>query len=121
VVSPIGYNIARRPKRSQTRFTRLVVSEVQPGDRIELRCKGGKRKGCPFAKKTRIGKAGKPSVNLVKLLKKRWLHKGAVLEIRLLRANQIGRVQRLKIVRRGLVKGELLCLSVGATTPTRCT
>jgi hypothetical protein len=121
VVSPIGYLIRRRPARSQTRFTRLVVSEVQAGDRIELRCTGGKRKGCPFTKKTRIGQVGKPSVNLVKLLKKRWLHKGAVLEIRVLRANQIGRVQRLKIVRRGLVKGELLCLAVGASTPAGCT
>jgi hypothetical protein len=36
------------------------------------------------------------------------------------RANEIGRVQRLKVTKRGVVKSELLCLNVGATKPAKC-
>jgi len=91
-----------------------------PGDTIELRCTGGKKKGCPFTKKAQTGKRGKSKVNLVSLLKKRYLKRNAVLEIRVTRVNEIGRVQRLKITKRGAVKSELLCLNVGATAPAKC-
>ena len=54
------------------------------------------------------------------MFKKRYLKRGAVVEIRVLRANQIGRVQRLTVAR-GKLTSRLLCLNVGATRPTSCT
>ena len=117
VVSPIGYGIAKRG--TSVRFTRLVVSEVRAGDKIEVRC-STKKRGCPFTKKTVTGKSGRRSVSLVSMFKKRYLKRGAVVEIRVLRANQIGRVQKLTVAR-GKLTSQLLCLNVGATRPTRCT
>jgi hypothetical protein len=58
---------------NQAKFVRLLLSEIKAGDKIEVRCTGGKRKGCPFSKKTRTGKPGKSKVDLVSLLKKRYL------------------------------------------------
>jgi Ca2+-binding RTX toxin-like protein len=117
VVSPISYSVLRKLNPPRTRFKRLRVSEVRAGDRIEVRCKG---RGCPFKRRTRIGQAGKPTVNLAKLLKRRYLGRGAVLEIRVLRANEIGKVQRYRIKRSGAVKSTGLCLAVGATKPAPC-
>ena len=70
VVSPIGYGTSKRG--TSIRFTRLVVTEVQAGDKIEVRC-ATKKKGCPFTRKTVTGKAGRRSVNLVSMFKKRYL------------------------------------------------
>ena len=117
VVSPIGFGIAKRG--TSVRFTRLVVSEVQRGDKIEVRC-ATKKRGCPFTKKTVTGKAGRRTVSLLSMFKKRYLKRGAVVEIRVLRANQIGRVQKLTVAR-GKLTSQLQCLNVGATRPTRCT
>jgi hypothetical protein len=117
VVAPIGYGIAKRG--TSIRFTRLVVSEVQRGDKIEVRC-STKKRGCPFTKKTVTGKAGKRTVSLLSFFKKRYLKRGAVVEIRVLRANQIGRVQKLTVAR-GKLTPQTQCLNVGATRPTRCT
>ena len=117
VVSPVGYGIAKRG--TSVRFTRLVVSEVQRGDKIEVRC-STKKRGCPFTKKTVTGKAGRRTVSLLSMFKKRYLKRGAVVEIRVLRANQIGRVQKLTVAR-GKLTSQLQCLNVGATRPTRCT
>jgi Ca2+-binding RTX toxin-like protein len=117
VVTPISYSILRRLNPPRTRFKRLVISEVQAGDRIEVRCKG---RGCPFKKRTRIGQPGTPTVNVAKMLKRRYLRRGAVVEIRVLRENQIGKVQRYRIGRGGAVKSTGLCLFVGATTPAPC-
>ena len=120
VTAPLSYSVSRRLSQSQAKFTKLTLSEIKPGDTIELRCTGGKKKGCPFTKKAQTGKRGKSKVNLVSLLKKRYLKRNAVLEIRVTRVNEIGRVQRLKITKRGAVKSELLCLAVGATKPAKC-
>jgi Ca2+-binding RTX toxin-like protein len=119
VTAPLGYST--RARGSSARFVRLTLSEIKAGDTIEIRCTGGKGKGCPFTTKTQTGKAGKPKVNLVSLFKKRYLKRNAVVEIRVTRPNEIGRVQRLKVTKKGVVKSELLCLSVGATAPAKCT
>ena len=52
--------------------------------------------------------------------KSRYLRKGAVIEIRTTRPNEIGSVRRLTVGSRGTVKSQLLCLNVGATTPSPC-
>ena len=59
-------------------------------------------------------------MNLLSLLKKRYLKQNAVLEVRVTRPNEIGRVLRLKVGKRGAIKSEPLCLPVGATAPSKC-
>ena len=100
------------------RFTKLTVGEIKPGDKIEIRC-STKARGCPFTTKTVTGKS-KRTVSVLSHFKSRYLRKGAVIEIRTTRANEIGSVRRLTVGSRGIVKSQLLCLDVGATTPTRC-
>jgi hypothetical protein len=120
VTAPLSYTVARRQSRSQAKFVKLTLSEIKAGDSIELRCSGGKAKGCPFTRKTQTGKAGKAKVNLVALLKQRYLKRNAVLEVRVTRPNEIGRVLRLTVTKRGVIKSEALCLAVGATKPGKC-
>ena len=71
VSASLSYSTARRGNTAK--FTKLTVNEIKAGDTIEIRCTGGKRKACPFTKKTQTGKAGKAKVNLLSLLKKRYL------------------------------------------------
>ena len=118
VTAPLSYSTAR--KGNTAKFTKLTLSEIKAGDKIEVRCTGGKSKACPFSKKTQTGKAGKSKVNLVSLLKKRYLKLNAVLEIRVTRTNEIGRVVRLKVTKKGAIKQEGLCLAVGSTKPAKC-
>jgi Ca2+-binding RTX toxin-like protein len=120
VNSPLSYTVARRQSQNQAKFVKLTVAEIKAGDTIDVRCTGGKSKGCPFSKKTQTGKAGKAKVNLVPLLKQRYLKRNAVLEIRITRPNEIGRVTRLTVTKRGVIKSQLLCLAVGATKPGKC-
>ena len=117
VVSPVSFNGVSRG--TSVRFTRLMVREVRAGDRIEVRC-ATKKRGCPFSRKTRTGRSGKRTVNLLALFKRRYLKRGAVVEVRVLRANQIGRVVRLTVAG-GKFKSQNLCMNVGATKPSRCT
>ncbi|MBE2316987.1 hypothetical protein DVA67_013475 [Solirubrobacter sp. CPCC 204708] len=118
VVSPVGYSIKREGSRNRMRFTKLTVGEIKPGDTIEIRC-STKARGCPFTRKTVTGKS-KRTVSVLTHFKKRYLRRGAVVEIRTLRPNEIGSVRRLTVGRRGAVKSETLCLNVGASAPTRC-
>ena len=120
VASTVSWSIARKPKQSQTRFVKLRVADLKTGDKVEIRCTGGRSKGCAFSKKTVTATARTKTVDVAKLLKKRYLKRNAKIEIRVTRANEIGRVMRLTVQRRGTVKSELLCLNVGATSPSRC-
>jgi hypothetical protein len=118
VSASLSYRTAFRG--NSAKFTKLAVNEIRAGDRIEIRCIGGKSKGCPFTKKTQTGKAGQAKVNLLSLMKKRYLKRKAVLEVRVTRPNEIGRVLRLTVGKKGAIKSEPLCLNVGATVPAKC-
>ena len=96
------------------------MRDVKAGDKVEIRCVGGKSKRCPFAKKTVTATSRTKQVDVAKLLKKRYLKRNAKVEIRVTRPNEIGRFMRLTVQRRGTVKSELLCINVGATSPSRC-
>ena len=120
VATPISWNIARRARQSETRFVTLRVRDLKAGDKVEIRCVGGKSKRCPFSKKTVNATSRTKQVDVAKLLKKRYLKRNAKVEIRVTRANEIGRFMRLTVQRRGAVKSELLCINVGATSPSRC-
>jgi hypothetical protein len=120
VTTPISWTIAKRASRSETRFVTLRVRDVKAGDKVEIRCVGGKAKRCPFTKKTVNATSRTKQVDVAKLLKKRYLRRNAKVEIRITRPNEVGRFMRLTVQRRGAVKSELLCLNVGATKPSRC-
>ena len=65
-------------------------------------------------------RSGQSSVNVASLFKKRFLRRGAVVEVRILRENFIGRVVQLKVTKAADFKQTPLCLGVGATKPGRC-
>jgi hypothetical protein len=113
----IKYKVASKTRGARIRLSVLQVSEVQAGDRIEIRCRG---KGCPFRSKARTGAAGKPVVKLIALLKKRFLRVGTVIEIRILRENQHGKVHILRVLKGHDVQLTKRCLIVGETTPRVC-
>jgi hypothetical protein len=120
VVAPVSYRVADRKRPPGVRFVKLRISEVRAGDKLVITCKGGKRKGCAFARKTINATASTRRVDIAKPLKRRYLARGVVLELRLTRPLEIGRVQRFTVLRKGRVRSELLCLNVGAKTPTAC-
>ena len=116
VESGLSWRFANRSAPARIRFTTLRASDVRPGDRIEIRCKG---KGCPFTKKTIVVPAGASSLNLVPRFKKRFLGRGTVIDVRNLRANFLGKVFQLRVVTRD-IRQTRLCLAPGATAPARC-
>jgi hypothetical protein len=105
-----------------TRVTRLRVTKLRRGMRIQLRCSG---KGCakPLRKgkvrKVKVKKAG--SKDFTKLFKRAKLKPGAVIEVRVLQTGAIGRVDRF-VIRDGKVpKRVLRCMPPGAKKPRACT
>jgi hypothetical protein len=119
VTSGVTTRFATKRNPPRLRITSLRFTALRPGDRIEIRCQG-RRKGCPFRTVRRTARAGRPNVELASVFKKRYLRRGAVVEIRILRVNYIGKVLRLKVTKRPNISQTPLCLGVGAATPGRC-
>jgi hypothetical protein len=96
-------------------LTSLKITRLTSGARVELRCIGGKRKGCPFKHK----KVSRPKRrNLAKLLKRHTLEQKAVLEFRATKRHFIGAVADMKISR-GSATLKFLCLPPGKKKPQR--
>ena len=110
------FKTKKAPKR--LRFTPFTISDLQAGDTVQIRCSGGKKKGCPFKSRTRT--ASGTTINLGKVLKNRYLKPGATIEIRHSRPNFIAKVVRVKIKKSLSLKSTQLCLPPGATKPTSC-
>ena len=119
VTSGVGLRFVAKKNPPRVRITSLRLTALQSGDRIEIRCQG-RRKGCPFRVVRRTARAGRPNVDLASAFRKRYLRSGAVVEVRILRVNYIGKVLRVKVTRRSNLKQTPLCLGVGAATPGRC-
>jgi streptogramin lyase len=103
---------------SFTRVTRLTVLRVPARVRIELRCRGA---GCfDGVKRIRVRRA-KDAVNARRrFLRGRELRPGAVLELRILKRQFIGKVVRYTIRSTSLPRSRVLCLPPGAKRPRRC-
>ena len=119
VTSGVTFRFVTKKHPPRVRITSLRFTALRPGDRIEIRCTG-RRKGCPFRLVRRTARAGRPNINLASVFKKRLLRRGAGVEVRILRANYIGKVVRFKVTKRPNINQTPLCLGVGATTPGRC-
>jgi hypothetical protein len=99
-----------------TQNTRLSVRDVPAGASVELLCRGH---GCPGKRKTvKVSKAAKADAH--RLLGRRHLRPGAVLELRVTRADMIGKVVRFRVRRGHTPAWQVLCLPPGANAPARC-
>lgn len=115
VLGTWNFDLSKKRNPSRVRFATLRLAALRAGDRIEVRCRG---KGCPFKKATRTARSAR--LSLTGLFKRRYLRAGAVVEIRMLRANHVGRVVTLRVTSARTVKQSLSCLGVGATKPGIC-
>jgi|tagenome__1003787_1003787.scaffolds.fasta_scaffold20981839_2 hypothetical protein len=96
-------------------LTSLKITRLTRGARVQLRCSGGKRKGCAFKRR----KVSKPKrTNLAKFLKRRVLKRGAVLQFRATKRHFVGAVANMTI-RGGTARLRFLCLPPGKMKPRR--
>ena len=102
--------------RRWTVNSRLSVRDVPAGASVELRCRG---RGCPGARKVvAVSKSGRADVHRV--LRRHRLRPGARLELRVTRADMIGKVVRFHVRRGHTPSWQVLCLPPGAVSPARC-
>ena len=102
-----------------TKLTSLKVKGAPAGAKVRITCKGGKKKGCPFKKKTSTVNA-KGKASLTKRFKGRKLKPGAVIEVRISAPSAIAKVLRITIRNKKAPKRVTLCLPPGATKPGGC-
>jgi Ca2+-binding RTX toxin-like protein len=107
--------------KGRTRVLRLKVADIPPGAVIQLRCKGGKKRGCFKGAKRFPVPRGAASKNVRGPVKKRKLKAKARLEVRVLAPDAIGKVVRYTM-RKGtrLPKSKLLCVAPGTKRPRKC-
>jgi hypothetical protein len=119
ILSPIQSTFTAA--RTLTHVNRLNVLAVPEGGRVELRCRGGKKLGCfSGVKRFRAPRRGGDR-SVLKPLRGRRLRPKAVVEVRVLDADSIGKVVRFT-TRRGfkLPKSRSMCLVPGRKSPGRC-
>jgi hypothetical protein len=102
-----------------TKLTSLKVKGAPAGAKVRVSCKGGKKKGCPFKKKTSTVDA-KGKASLTKRFKGRKLKPGAVIEVRISAPSAIAKVLRIRIRDDKAPKRVTLCLPPGADKPSDC-
>ena len=107
--------------RNHTRVTRLRVTKLRPGMRVELRCKGKK---CP--KQLRKGKVRRVNVtksgarDFSKLFKKARLKPKAVIDVRVFQPSAIARVDKFVMRKAKLPTRRQRCIPPGTTKPVKC-
>ena len=118
ILAPVPYDWTGTS--TGARLNRLRVSDAPPGSALEVRCRGGRRLGCPFKRRS-VALKPDGSASMTKLFK-RAFRKGAVLEVWLTAPNSIGKVVRFEVQRgRGRTpRGRTLCLQPGAAKPGKC-
>ena len=110
-----------RKKAGTFRVTTLFILNPAPNAQLTITCKGGKKKGCPFKKRTRKIPASSRQFRLEKGLRKAKLRAGAKLDIRMLRKDAIGRVTILKFSKRNSLPTETrLCMAPTDKKPRKC-
>ena len=121
--SPVANRWAAGAKT--TKVTRLIVSEVPTGGKVEVRCtppkKGSKRvraRACQIKRRT-FTPTSAGAVNLTRRLN-RAIPVGTVLEIRITAPASIGKVLQFTVRPRKVPASKALCLPPGAASPRRC-
>jgi hemolysin type calcium-binding protein len=115
VLSPVQSTFSADGRR--TRVLRLRVLGVPQGGRIELRCRG---RGCFRGVRRFNAPRGAERRNIRRPLRGRVLRPRARIEVRILDADSIGKVQRFTVRRGRLPRSQSLCLVPGERRPGRC-
>lgn len=103
-----------------TRFTMLQLRGVPEHAKVELRCAGGRKRGCFSGVKRFSFPRGKDTANVRKPVRRSRFKPKARLEIRILAPESIGKVVQLTARRNQAPKVKVLCLAPGAKKPGRC-
>jgi hypothetical protein len=94
---------------------------VPAGAVIQLRCKGGSRRGCFKGVKRFRVRRGAASKDVRKPVRKRTLRPKAKLEVRVLVPDAIAKVVRYSMRSGNRLPGsKLLCLTPGSKRPKKC-
>lgn len=110
-----------RLKGGTFRVSTLFILNPAPNATLTITCSGGKKKGCPFKKRTRKIPANSRQFRLESGLRKAKLKPGAKLDIRMLRKDAIGRVTILKFSRnKDLPTETRLCMAPTDKKPRKC-
>jgi hypothetical protein len=104
--------VGGRAFADRTRFTRLLVTGVPTGGRVQLRCSGR----CPFRTRSLPVRNGRANGARRPLS----VRVGATLEVRVTAPAMVGKVRRLRIVARRFPRGQELCLPPAGGVPRRC-
>jgi hypothetical protein len=103
-----------------TRFTLLAVRGVPEAATVELRCGGGRAKGCfTGVKRFRFPK-GRDTADIRGPVRRSRLRPGARLEIRIVAPESVGKVVQFTIRRGKGPRQRVLCLAPGRKAPARC-
>ena len=102
-----------------TKLTTLKVKGAPAGAKVRVSCKGGKKNGCPFKRRTSTANA-KGKASLAKRFKGRKLEPGVVIEVRISVPSAIAKVLRIRIRDEKAPKRTTLCLPPGAKKPGGC-
>ncbi len=119
--------LVSEPVLSTTRHNRywnirkIRVRRVPAGAHVELRCRGGSAKGCPFSTRILAARRGSGDVDVTpKGIARRKIRRGVVLEIRVVQPRTIGVVRRYLFNRlRRAATEQDRCLIPGNPTPQR--
>ena len=118
ISSPVSHAETLLSRR--TRFTKLTVRRVPRGARVELRCLGGTRRGCPKKLRRTRASVRRGTASFTRKLKRVKLRSGARLEVRVTRGDAIGKLVRLRIRARTLPLSSTLCVLPGTTKGSEC-
>jgi len=102
-----------------TKLTSLKVKGAPAGAKVRVSCKGGRKQGCSFRKKS-VRANAKGAVSLTKRFKGARLKPGAIVEVRISVPAAVAKVLRIRIRAKQAPKRTTLCLRPGAKKPGGC-
>jgi hypothetical protein len=115
-----GVQFAFNVLRGRTTFSRLTVSSVPEGATVEVRCSGGKKRGCFSGIKRFNFPRGADSRSIRSAVRGRRFRARARLEVRILKPDAIGRVVRFTMRAKKAPSQRGLCIWPGTNSPRSC-
>jgi hypothetical protein len=101
----------------RTRFTRLVLTRIQHDTFVTVKC-FAKGRACPFSLRATLVRSGRLDVG--RMLRRRWLPVGSVVEVGLFKGLLGGKLVRYTIRSGQVPRVTNLCVEPGITKPHRC-
>ena len=115
-----GVQFSFKGSRGRLRFTRLVLVDIAPSTSVEIRCKGGTKRGCFKGTKKKKYTKAREKGSLLKLVKKQKLKRSARLEIRILRPDTIAKVVTYKSRGAKAPSSTIRCIRPGSKKIRKC-